>query len=407
MRIGTFAKNNKISIDTVRHYIDLGLILPIKINGQYSFDKSCQTSIYDVFLLKKMGFKLSEIKTIMTFNLLANMTSYQKDDHYQILFQKKYSNVIEEIKQLELVKDALEKQLKELASHEHEKLFTLGVNLSTIDKLSCLKCHSPLTIKTGDIVENQIINGLLTCACGETYPIEDGILMISPITIEETANINQEYISNYISDTDTNYLDILYQGLDRMQKVIPFKTLQGKTFLDLGSGVGFALRNMYHLLPDDCLYIAVDHDINRHKFLKNTLEKSNIKKNILFITSDFKEIPIRDHSIDVLIDYSGTSNYSFDYSTFLLDEMNHYTKATCELFGTYILFKKFGRNSLIEEKYRSNFKLKNIKEHLVKLDYQLIDDLSSIPLSKGGIYEDYFVEGEQVYFYQYYGQRLG
>jgi ubiquinone/menaquinone biosynthesis C-methylase UbiE/uncharacterized protein YbaR (Trm112 family) len=354
-----------------------------------------------------MGFKLSEIKTILMFNLLGNMTSYQKDDYYNMLFEDKYLSVIEEIKHLDSVKEKLENQLKELSAHKHEKNFTIGIGLSSIEKLSCLKCHSSLSIKNGEIVDNQVINGTLTCTCGEQYTIDDGILMMADGILDDTTSFNQQYVTNYISSTDTRYLENIYQGIDRIQRIIPFDTLHGKALLELGTGVGFTLRNIYHLLPDDCLYIAVDHDITRHKFLKNILEKSDIKKNILFICADFKEIPIQHESIDFLIDYSGTSNYSFDHTEFLLNEVNRYTKADCKLASTYILFKKFGLNSLIEDKYRSNFILENIKDNLKKLNYQAIDEKTSIPLNKGGMYEDYFVEGEEVYFYQFYGQRLG
>ena len=50
MRIGAFAKKNNISFDTVRHYIELGLILPVKEHGgQYQFDNICQENIEEIW----------------------------------------------------------------------------------------------------------------------------------------------------------------------------------------------------------------------------------------------------------------------------------------------------------------------------------------------------------------------
>jgi len=37
MRIGKFSNINNISIDTIRHYMDLRLIIPENIGGQYFF----------------------------------------------------------------------------------------------------------------------------------------------------------------------------------------------------------------------------------------------------------------------------------------------------------------------------------------------------------------------------------
>lgn len=59
MRIGEFAKKNDITIDSVRHYIDLGLIIPIKKAGQYDFDLRCEKDIKEIKKFKEMRFSLN------------------------------------------------------------------------------------------------------------------------------------------------------------------------------------------------------------------------------------------------------------------------------------------------------------------------------------------------------------
>ncbi len=408
MRIGAFAKKNNVSIDTVRHYIDLGLVLPVKEKGgQYSFDDHCQDQIAEVMTLKDMGFKLKEIKNLFLYKLLGHMTGYQKDEYYRMIFEDKHRLLTEEIDGLISARKRLAKELAILESHKENRHHTLGVPLSALNLLACPRCQGALTISKGDIKEDAIIHGILQCTCGNEYIIDDGILMIDEGIEDYEFEYEGTYASQYINATDNDYLANIYKRINWIQRILDFESLKGKTVLELGSGVGFAIRNLYHLLPEGCHYIAVDHDLKRHQFLKRILEKSIDKKKIIFICGDFSRIPLPKQSVDWILDFSGTSNYSFDHSDFLLDEVSKYLKDKGHLIGTFILFKKYIENSIIEAKFRSNFQLSHIQKKLSELGYIKISDHESEALSKGGEYENYFLEGERVASYQFYGQRLG
>jgi hypothetical protein len=281
----------------------------------------------------------------------------------------------------------------------------MGINLRNLDLFKCLKCHSSLVLSQGNIVNNQIIDGRLKCDCGTFYEIEDGILIINNRLEKHDLKFDYNYVEEYISLTDIEYLDNVYKSLELIHKKIEFDNFENKKILELGMGMGFFLRHIYKDLPSNSVYIAIDNDLGRHKFLKDMLELINCSKNIIFICSDFTEIPIGDKSIDILIDYSGTSNYSFENEEFLLNVTDSYIKESAWLIGAYILFKNFGLNSKIDDKYRKNFVLRNVKTEIKNLNYKPIYEKLSESLDKGGKYEDYFVKGEEVYSYLYYGKR--
>ena len=407
MRIGKFAEGNKLSIDTIRHYMDLELILPEKQGGQYYFDKKCQNALNELIGLKSMGFSLNEIKTIFLFRNLGKLTPYQEDEYYKSFFSNKHKNIEQEICKLSEIKLKLEEKMKELSKEESKNKYRIGINIKSLGLFRCLKCQGELMLSDGNIANNEIIDGKLSCNCGEEYLIKSGILVVKNKHIEEQfkGHYDYDYIREYINVTDTEFLSNIYRGLQWIENKVDFTSFSNKVLLELGSGMGIFLRYVYDKLPEDCLYIAVDHDINRHNLVKNMLEMADCKRNIIFICSDFLKVPIKEKSVDVLIDYSGTTNYSFKSSDFLLELVDRYIKDKASLLGAYILFKNFSINSLIEEKYRKNFIFKNVKEGISKLKYTSIDDRTSDYIDKGGKYENFFVKGEKIYSYMVNAKR--
>ena len=63
MKIGKFGEVNNISIDTIRHYMDLSLIIPEKREATI-FDEYCQTDLELIIHYKDLGFSLNEIKEL-------------------------------------------------------------------------------------------------------------------------------------------------------------------------------------------------------------------------------------------------------------------------------------------------------------------------------------------------------
>ena len=405
MRIGKFAEVNQVSIDTIRHYMEIGLIIPEMKGSHYYFDSRCQGDLNEILVLKGMSFSLSEIKTMLNFRRLGKLTLYQSEEYYKEIFNKKHGLIEREIQRLKEIKSNLEEEMLCLSKTKYSQNFAMGIDIRSLQLFKCLSCDGELVLLEGNVSNNQIMNGSLGCKCGEKYNIESGILMMTSSFEKSEVEVECDWIKDYISITDSLYLDNLSKGLEWYQKNIDFTGFHNKVVLEVGSGFGFSLRNIYDNLPDDCVYIAVDHDIKKHRLLKGMLEGAENKKNIIFVCADFLRIPIKDKSVDILLDFTGTSNYSFEHQAFLLRLIDRHIKEDAYLLGVFILFKNFGINTLIEEPYRRNFILKNVKDEIQGLHYNVIEESTSDFLDKGGKYESFFVEGEKIYFYRFYGKR--
>jgi len=400
MKIGKFSIQNNITIDAVRYYIDLGLIMPAKSGGQYDFDESCQSDLKKIIVLKGLGFTLNEIKSILILKRLGNLTTYQENEYYRDIFYNKKMELTGRITELDDFRNKLNETIEDLSKIKSIDNFKMGIDIEALRMFVCLKCGKELILSNGIIINNQVMEGSLTCTCGEDYKIEDGILLVGNVQSENTLDI-----IDYVNSTDSEYLDNVCSGLSYINKKIRFEELGNKIILELGSGAGFFLRNIYTDLPDNSFYIAVDHDLNRHKFLKSMLQKSENKKRIIFLCCDFLKMPIKENLVDVLIDFTGTSNYSFEHEEFLLELIDKSLKRELILMATYITFNNFSADTSIKQKLRKNFVLENIRNSISNLQYNIIDEKTSNTISKGGKYEDYFKNNEKISSYIVYAKR--
>ncbi|WDV47558.1 MerR family transcriptional regulator [Clostridiaceae bacterium M8S5] len=396
MKIGKFAQTNNVSKDTIRHYMDLELIIPQKKGAIYDFDKQCQKNLKEVLYLKDMGFSLQSIKKILNYNSLANLTPYEQDEYYLILFRDRLKQIEIEIDLLTTQKSKLETKINEMANTQDEERTKKGIDIDLIKLFHCTKCQSPLCLEEGTVSNNQVINGVLTCSCGERYTIQDGIFIVRDYKRQEPVEYDYKYLSEYMHVTDSTFVNSLFKTIQWAKNMTHTKDFNNKIVMELGSGIGFTLRNMINILSDDTVYIAVDNDINRHRFLKQLIEKTGVNKKVIYMCADFLEIPIKNKTVDTLLDYTGTTNYSFDHSEFLLKEINHYIKDTASLYYSFIVFRDFAKDSRISRNVRENFIYTHIKQNIASLGYEVTDEKISDTIEKGGKYEDFFVDGEKI-----------
>jgi DNA-binding transcriptional MerR regulator/SAM-dependent methyltransferase len=406
MRIGVFASHLHTTIDTIRHYMAMDLILPEKLGGQYDFDARCQVEYEDVQHFKKLGFTLAEIQQIVAFKRIGKLTEYEKSLYYRSLFSDKLTDLEHAIETYEASRNAVVQALNELEIPS-DPAVSFGVPISALDRLASPVCGRPLILESGSVKWEQVMKGILKCEAGcASFQISEGILMAEDCFEGEQTPLEDPFeIEAYIQKTDQSYLNTIYKGLSWVGHHVPLESFSGMTFVELGVGHGFFLRHFYEDLPKDAFYFAVDRDLNRLRWLKRRLERAGLGKKVILVACDFEHMPLKNGCADVLVDYSGSSNYAFEHEDFLLDRVAPLLNDKTILMASYITFEKFSSKSKIEPKYRHGFTLRFILERIKSLGFVCEAQYRSKAIQKGGIYEDYFVDGEQVAMMICYGRR--
>lgn len=430
MRIGEFSTRTGVTADALRHYMDLGLLVVEKRGGQYEFDERVQKDLERIIQFKDMGFSLAEIKRLFQFERLGVMTDYQKDVYYRGLFSQRISTLRLDIEARQKALEALEEAERTLIAAAEAKgdarRKTVGLPLEALPLLACNRCGGGLSLSEGDVRDGKVIRGTLSCndGCGEAghLNVEEGIVYVPEIWARQSSEFEarhksddvQEHFSKpvdgsidfleaYLTSTDPAYLDRVYEGLNWVQGRADFSGCRAA--LELGSGHGFYLRTVYDKLPDSMIYIAVDHDPARHRFLKTILEGAAESRKIVLLCADFRALPLKADSFEILMDFTGSSNYSFDNDDFLPALVNPLIRQDAKLFASYIVFERFGVNTRIPAGRRSWFTEAGVLEGLKSLGYELHETYSTQTVSQGGVFEDYFEADERVKTVVVIGQR--
>ncbi|WP_164931557.1 MerR family transcriptional regulator [Longirhabdus pacifica] len=375
VKIGKFAEMHGVSIDTVRHYMELGLIVPEKKGAHYYFNQQCHEDLSFSMKLKSLHFTLKEIHKIFFVYRGFSGIIDQANFVYKQLLEEKQSELQQQIQVLEDSKNKVEHELSTLDELDAERAHhVFGIHMQYLSLFCCGSCQGELTLMDGNIVKNELINGELRCnACGLTYIVDEGILILK--NKKESKKLKVEGLL----DADMNWTEIemryannIYKNMQTLSNNMDIAYSNNKVILEMGSGFGIFLRNIYDQLPDDAVYVVVDHSLDIHRLVMKGLQSKKVKKNIIFICADFLSIPLRSKSIDVLIDDYGTTNYCIykHNEQFPLHHMDKHMKPQAKLIGSYMIIDLYAKDSIIDVSKRPLFQQQYIKEQLAALGYE-------------------------------------
>jgi len=398
MKIGAFSEKYGVSQDTIRYYIKQKLLLPQKDGPQYDFTLSCESDIDTILELKNYQFSIQEIKKLLFYMRVSKLEPKLKSLFIHSALRKKQSEIITEIESLQHVEKELNAHLEEI-QREPLTQHTMGVPFTFIDNMSCPHCKESYVLNASSIIDNDIMEGTLNCPCS-TLEISDGIIIGDGGNTDNTLVLQ---FSDYVEKTDTEHFQIIYSIMDWVEHQMDFKSLENKLMLELGSGFGIFIRLIYNKLPKTTTVVCVDYNIEYLRSLMELLSYQNEKKSIVFMCSDFKSMPLKDNSIECLLDIAGRSNYYLhqynrdtEFEETLLTDLENQMSDDCLYYGGHYVFKTISPTHFVDMKHRYLFKEKQLYKELQALSMDITAQKLSSKLPIGGQYENFYSGNDDV-----------
>lgn len=415
MRIGEFAKKHEITIDTIRHYMDLQLLLPDKKGGHYFFGEKEEKDLKEILELKKLKFTLSEIRRIVGYLRLSQLRAKEDKNYIKNVFLDKQKILNNEKKEIENAIDVLKSKVNQIDSFDEipeSGEGKIGIYLYFMQYLSCPICDIPLELEDGKITSNMIMEGSFRCKCGYNANVEDGIYI--SLDDEDKKKVNKEIftekvkpattLGEYAEGTESSMINHIYKSIDSIIGLMDIDSLDKKIILEVGTGSGFFMRQIASYMNPDNIYIIIDHNIDMIKRIKEYVEKYFQNCKFVFICSDLSKIPIKNHSVDYIINYLTSLNYNLKDNNFLdnliipkikrngkLIGSSYYLKSGSKLLkslpaASRIFFEESAYKNAVKNLPLNNIKIKELGSVVVESKYEII------------------IDGRELYTLVYYGE---
>lgn len=404
MKISKFAEIHNITKDTVRHYLDLGLLVTEKSGGHYKFSESDCHDMKKIIEFKSLGFSLSDIQKILSMQRISgeNTNSFRK--FYIAFLENKKKEIEDIVSNLNILNSTLKEKIHEIKCHENDNLHNLGFSLEFLQLLKCPDCENQLILSAGTIDKNNIIEASIQCSCGFEAEIKDGIYIdkrcVRTKLLDGKKMPSKE---EYLALTSHSYSNFLYKGMAALVEHIINCGEEAKYIIELDNCVGFFLMQFIKYLPANSTYILVDYDYERLVNLKSDLQNYYKHKNFIFLCCDYEKLPLKNSSLDMAIDYMMTSTYEEVRGAKMFDVILPKLKNNGKICGVYTYGENINRTNKNDvNKYLYN---KREMDGLFK-DYgiKLINSTSIGPLTEGKSYNKE-ISGEQRYQETYLGEK--
>lgn len=341
MKIGQFSQHFKLSSETIRYYINKGLLVPATINDRYNF---CDRDIEDMELLLKLKsfrFSISDIHKILSLKRLSNLDSPEELNDYINIVKAQKKVLQDEKAHLNKLINALQLEIS-TASGKHTGAIkrNSGVPLSFLPYLSCPQCQGNLSINNCNIERDQIISGGLNCACGFNATIQNGILIGQPgkVSIYDSSDVER----NCYRMMSPSLITLMQKAYNWMLERLNKCDTKGKLILeDFVNNYCFCHSN-FEFMDKDTYYIITDKYPEIVAVYKNLIDKLNLDVQVLYIAAASHLLPLKNNCVDIYIDFDASNEYAIFHNGYAADALTRYFNQSTYVLGAFFSLRQGG-----------------------------------------------------------------
>lgn len=280
MRIGEFAEKYHVTKDTVRHYIENGLLIPDDRSAHFRFGERECRDMEIILRLKNQQFSLQKIHQYLDILRTSNMT---EEESFQALSEL-------------------------------------------------------LTEKRAELDSRYVYAGDLCCRCGYQIKIENGIVKTGNLY---TGPYDRPDLKRGLyRNVSENFVSIMQKCTDLTLDYLSGERLRGKVVLESHiNGYSFLYNNLRHLEPD-CLYIITDKYPEMLEMSKRSIDRLNLGLDILYIADNTMNWPLRRQCVDLLVNYMCDNEHCLYFKTPYIADVEPFVKPKAEVIGVVLGFRK-------------------------------------------------------------------
>lgn len=428
MRIGDFCIKHGIPVSTIRHYIDIKLLMPEKRGAHYSFSPAEDGEITMILKLKSCGFDLPDIAKYINADRLFNIHDQNyKTGKLHILedvLQKRLNArklLEEQIVAIRVMMQSLKEERDEMGSESK------GFSFSFTELLACPECGGALGMKNMTVEANKFVSGDLKCKCGYCGRIDDGIVFTG---IEHDYGTDEAFLMEYygavpgggIRPESPVSLD-LFEGSSAAYQNMIFRNAQWITAKAnslsppagsiLYADISCQLFYRYHEEPflRGALNIVAGLTEVEIRNIKCKMDELNTDLNILYIVNTNGRLPLKKGSLDLIVDFGGFFNLSFFQDDISIASMSSYLPAGGHIAGAFDYYDEQAEspsraNALYRNSIPGNL-LFGTQKHRLDQCFDVRDSFVQEIQEDPGFYFDYHVAGDTRGSYCYTGVKKG
>ncbi|WP_294151393.1 MerR family transcriptional regulator [uncultured Clostridium sp.] len=337
MKIGEFSTRGEISKDTIRYYVEEGLLIPDITDGHMSFSQRDLNDLDYIKKCKTLGFNIREIKFMMAITRTSHLTEKDAVHDYYDMLEKKKASLYEQIDSLNTSIRLIDENIHNLDQQICLEKKRLGVPLKALSLLACPECGGSLSLNQAQLTSKYVYEGILQCDCGYQVKIHDGVVLTGNHYQGEYDHPDFSYGGHY-DNVSRNFVTYLQKSYDYVCSRLKNEDLKDKVVLETNlDGYVFLYRNFPHL-KNDCIYVMIDKFEETINLFKQRTERLGLELDILFIADASVQYPLKKGCIDYFIDFFGEDEFLLYHPRTLIEMADSYFSPSLCAFGAYMSY---------------------------------------------------------------------